>query len=237
MLSIAVERRIQRSVLAVSALMTLAITPWLNFDSINLPKFFALMPYSVFIFGLLVSSFQFLVSDCFRYVGISVLGFLGFACLTFVLNGFSEEQLFGNFGRNTGLFAYLGLAIVLLGTVVVGRREFGKKVLYLLVAVSGINLIYGLVQHAGADPIKWTNSYNPIVGTLGNPNFSSALLGMGATAVFAWALAARGLGLQVGLGILMLGMLYISFESDAVQGLGVFLVGAVLVSILDLFEV
>ena len=229
MLAFTIERRIQRSVLVASGLVTLIVTPWLNLDPINLPKFLALFVYSMFALGILISSIKLPLDPRLKLVTFGSISFISAALIAYLGNGLGWEQLFGVFGRNTGLFAYLGLCIVFFGTVVVGQREFGRKILQTLIAVSGINLLYGLVQNAGVDPIKWNNSYDPIVGTLGNPNFTSALLGMGATAVFAWLLDPRATQLRIGLAVLMVGMLYISYESDALQGIGVFLVGAVLV--------
>jgi tetratricopeptide (TPR) repeat protein len=42
--------------------------------------------------------------------------------------------------------------------------------------VSFILSSYGLLQVSGKDFIKWNNPYNSMIGTLGNPNFASALL-------------------------------------------------------------
>jgi len=39
-------------------------------------------------------------------------------------------------------------------------------------------IIYGLMQYTGNDVIKWVNQYNPIIGTLGNPNFAAAFMAM-----------------------------------------------------------
>lgn len=228
MLDKAIEARIQRSVLSALLAMTLLVTPWMNLDPINLPKFFVLMVFSLFVLGLLLVSIKGFRSD-FKLVAIGVTLFALFALLSTLVNGFSFAQLFGAFGRNTGFLAYLGLSVLLLGAAVSGRRAFAGRVIYVLIGVSLFNLFYGLLQWRGLDPVDWANPYDPIVGTLGNPNFTSALLGMGAVAIFALILTKLSWAIRSLWLVLLALALFISYESDAIQGLGVFAIGAVIV--------
>ena len=209
--------------------MTLLITPFWGIDAINLPKFLVLAGCSICILGLLVNYLSGYLRNQFRRLSVGVLSFVLFTILTFVANSSSSAQFFGAFGRNTGLVAYLGLAIVLLASAIVGRKSFGRKALYALILVSLFNMGYGFVQISGRDPIEWPNLNNPIIGTLGNTNFYSALLGIGAVAVFALILEGGTILSRLSWGVALAGMLFISYESEAIQGLGVFLIGAVIV--------
>lgn len=228
MLNRAIEKRIQNSVLAALFLMTLIVTPWMNLDPVNLPKFLVLIVIGMFLFGLFVTATSAVVS-LKKNLFLLVIAFIALALMSVVSNGFSFAQIFGAYGRNTGFLSYSALAILLLGAAVAGRRSFGASILYVLGVVSAVNMLYGLIQLRGLDPVDWINPYSPIVGTLGNPNFTSALLGMGALAVSVILFEQKALMRRVLLAALLLLMLFISYESDAIQGLGVFVIGGALI--------
>lgn len=225
-----IEKRIQKLVTTSLILVTLVVTPWLNLEPINLPKYFTLNALAFLILGLLLA--EGLNSGNYKRSRTAIILFSFFifqGILVFLFNAPSQAQIYGTYGRNTGLSTYISLAILALSTSLVGRKSFGEKILNFLILVSSINLFYGISQLFGRDPFAWQNPYNSIIGTLGNPNFVSALLGMGAIAIFARVLAEENIPLLIGLGTLMLGMLYISYKSDAFQGVAIFLVGALLV--------
>lgn len=86
--------------------------------------------------------------------------------------------LLGATGRNSGLLAYFAALILFLAIL----RAFDAPSTALIGAavLSGglFTALYGLLQYAGGDPIPWSNPFNPIIGTLGNPDFASAYLGI-----------------------------------------------------------
>jgi putative inorganic carbon (HCO3(-)) transporter len=100
----------------------------------------------------------------------------------------SSTALWGTYGRNSGLVAYLA-ALVL---YVVGLRVFGgqhARVLVGSIALAGLfTASYGLLQKAGVDPVPWNNPFNPIIAALGNPNFASGYLGIAASVTAGGAL-------------------------------------------------
>jgi putative inorganic carbon (HCO3(-)) transporter len=93
----------------------------------------------------------------------------------------SSTALWGTYGRNSGLVAYLA-ALVL---YVAGLRVFGgqnARVLVGSIVLAGLfTASYGLLQKAGVDPVPWSNPFNPIIAALGNPNFASGYLGIAAS--------------------------------------------------------
>lgn len=111
--------------------------------------------------------------------------------------GSSEHQgmaLLGSGYRYSGLVTWLSY-LVLLGA---GIRAFRDgRLLPLVVGIVGSTAIvtaYGLVQAAGADPFEWAGSLSfgiEAQSTLGNPNFASALLVIGAPLVVAVLLLDR----------------------------------------------
>jgi hypothetical protein len=97
--------------------------------------------------------------------------------------------------------------------------------------VTGIsNAVYGVFQWAELDPISWENPYDPIVGTLGNPNFTSAHLGMASLASLAIALSrSEKLVFKVAL-FLNIGLsLFVISQSTSSQGLLIFALGFVVI--------
>jgi O-antigen ligase len=91
-----------------------------------------------------------------------------------------NQQFFGANGRNTGFLAYASLIFLFLAMVLYTSKDFLKKMSYALLSTGVISLAYGYLQHFGNDPIKWNNPYNSIIAFLGNPDFSSAFLGISA---------------------------------------------------------
>jgi O-antigen ligase len=85
----------------------------------------------------------------------------------------------------------------------------------------GLVPLYGFFQHFGHDPIPWTNPYNPVIATLGNPNFSGAFMSMISIAYLGFGLMYFRLSkVRSGfyLSALLLSILVIYF-SNARQGL------------------
>lgn len=92
------------------------------------------------------------------------------------------QQLWGSFGRNTGLLTYISLIGILLAATAIRTEEFTEKLVKVLILTNIPIGIYCIIQILGLDPVNWS-SFAPF-GTLGNVNFLSAFLGMCATAGF-----------------------------------------------------
>lgn len=84
----------------------------------------------------------------------------------------------GTYGRNNGLLAYAAaLLLFSLGTRAWNQRT--TPIMLIAVLAGGLfTSSYGLLQYRGLDPINWNNPFNPIIGSLGNPDFASAYLGL-----------------------------------------------------------
>jgi O-antigen ligase len=90
-----------------------------------------------------------------------------------------------------------------------------------------IGALYGWMQSVGTDPISWENPGNKIILTLGNANFASAFLALTAVATLSiflqpkmqtWKRSALGLSFAV--------QMYLTYDSDSIQGLLVLLIGS-----------
>jgi hypothetical protein len=104
-----------------------------------------------------------------------------------------SQNLYGSYGRNNGLFAYLFLAIILCSALAL-RESSGFTLLVKAFFFAGlVNVAYCLWVVNFGDFIGWYNPYGNILGTLGNPDFIGAFLGM-----FFAAYLAYGLGKESG---------------------------------------
>jgi O-antigen ligase len=103
---------------------------------------------------------------------------------SFLFSPNKTEIFYGVSGRQTGLLTYISFLIIFLASVLVASNNLNLKVLNVLVCCGGISAIYGLIQYLGLEGISWINSYNVVIGFLGNPNFQSSFMGISATAAF-----------------------------------------------------
>ena len=132
----------------------------------------------------------------------------------------TTTAVLGAYGRNSGLLAY-GSAVILF---LVGLRVLdlsGVRVLLYALAGTGLVLgVYGLFQLAGIDPVPWANDdFNPIIGTLGNPNFAAAYMAI-CTPAAAWMALRSDLALpwRIAGGVAAVVALLAAALSDAFQG-------------------
>jgi O-antigen ligase/cytochrome c-type biogenesis protein CcmH/NrfG len=91
---------------------------------------------------------------------------------------------FGAYQRRTGLLAYLGFAILFLAASKFTKIESVRGLQAIIFGTASLMTFYGLLQHFHHDFIKWNNPYNPVLTTLGNPDFSSAVLGIFVVSAF-----------------------------------------------------
>lgn len=109
------------------------------------------------------------------------------ACLLFVIAGASAallsqapiaQNLYGTFGRNTGLLTYIFMVGVLLCALMLDNEKSFKHLINGLMITGIVNVVYCAWVLAFGDFINWSNPYGSILGLFGNPDFISAFLGM-----------------------------------------------------------
>jgi hypothetical protein len=145
-------------------------------DPVNVPKLLFLGIFSSASLGLLLTSrFKFSRISVILTVGF----FLVFALISVVRSPSPLSQnLYGAYGRNNGLVAYIFLSILLVATSQLFKRESQTRILKSLLYVGYVNLAYCLWVILFGDFIPWNNPYGNILGTFGNPNFIGAFLGI-----------------------------------------------------------
>jgi len=162
-----------------------------------------------------------------------------FSILLFILSSVSAsaksdspfvQNLYGAYGRNTGLIAYLALCFIALGAL--NLREVGnfRKIILGLQFAGLVNVVYCAWVLAFGDFLSWSNPYGKILGLFGNPDFISAFLGIFISSLVAYAFA-KGQSWKYRATSILIGSIafFEVHRSHAIQGIVVTVAGLVIV--------
>ena len=202
--------------------ITSIVTPMFNLDPINVPKFLTLTVFGFGLLALLLVSFKKWWPQ-FEFKPAIVLALLVPISMTLSLV-FSksplEQQLFGTYGRNTGLITYLSFSILFIAATLLNFSESKRKISISILAVVILNVLYGYIQLIGLDPIKWSSLYAPIFGTFGNPDFMSGFLGMSFGLLLTQILL-RPSNFKINSSLICLSLLvaFLTYKTKSTQGL------------------
>lgn len=236
-LSEAEAKKVQTIVLLGGVFTTLAIWTKLE-DPINLPKMFVLVLFAAVVLGL---SFPVLLNikspilEGQRFI-LALLGLFGLGLLISTLaTDVKYTAILGEYHRNNGALSYFSMVLLTaVAALIFDLKSSGKYLKFY--AVTGLILtIYGFVQSAGKDPVSWKIDYNPFITTLGNPNFTSAALGLSGVAILLLLAESNDRKTQVSWAICLLADLYILKRSGSIQGLFGFLLGAAIIILIKLW--
>ena len=211
--------------LLVSAATTLFF--WSSgLDVFNLPKTAVLLIGSA---GCLGGAFYLVkYNGLNRKVGLTFYGVAAALYLIQILVGSAgiERTLWGAYSRANGAMSYLSIILIAVTVLVSVNKSNVNRIFQILTITLSFNLIYGYFQFAGYDFVRWVNPYNPIIGTLGNPNFSSSVLGLTSLATICYAVfATKSIYIRSALGILGLAGVVLSYLTESIQGPLTFVAG------------
>jgi hypothetical protein len=157
----------------------------------------------------------------FKYFLISsFLFFLAMVNATLASESPVQQNLYGAFGRNTGLVAYLVLSMAAIGTLLLRDKMSFSKIIWGLQFTGFVNVVYCLWVILFGDFLSWNNPYGNILGLFGNPNFISAFLGMFITTLIAFA-ASKNSSWKYRITAVSVGSLafYEIVDSNSIQGI------------------
>lgn len=160
--------------------VTCALTPWVNSDSLIIPKLIILFATSAYMFPRFIFYVQKSKSDKFS----RFLALLIFAIITQLLLVISftsppwEQQFYGRTGRGLGLITEFSLLIILFIAYHTTSKSKLKFFFIFLISACLISSFYSILQRLGLDIFAWNTRTNGIIGTLGNPNFQSSFAAM-----------------------------------------------------------
>ena len=222
-------RRITQVLLWVAPVVTLTVSPFLNYDPISVPKMTVLATVSFAVLGICLASNVKELVNTSKTFSILTLLFLLSMLIPIVASGSNiAQQFWGTFGRNTGFLTYFSLAILTWAASNASTDLFGGKVVKSLIVTSIIVTIYCLIQIGGYDPIAW--SLMDTFATLGNINFLSAFLGLSSITALAVLLSKKTTSFwRLCSALLVLVGLPIIWSTGSIQGLMMFALGAYLV--------
>jgi hypothetical protein len=153
-----------------------------------------------------------------------VVGYL----ISGIINGQGLASIYlGGYQRNFGAATWLALAIVF----VMGAQGEVKVRGYLDWILPGVliaGLGYGFIQFIDKDPLPWTNPYNAVSLTLGNPNFAGAFFGILSVIALSRIVVSKSIGLKVFGVLLFAATAFISLQTNSLQS-PLLILGGVLV--------
>lgn len=161
-----------------TSLTTLYFNPNIQ-DPFNTPKMVLLLLISSWLLGYVLKSYSIKFTDkkSFEFVGfIIIIIFNIFLGVSFLFTDLKIVGLIGDTQRRNGLLSYLALSIFFLYAIQASKLNYVRRFLLISIFTCLILSAYGVIQILGYDFIAWDNPYNSMIGTLGNPNFASALL-------------------------------------------------------------
>ena len=160
-------------------LITIFATPGINTDSTNLPRLAILGSLSTALFFQLIHKIKLLNHSRIKMIYLASLVFFLTLLIPLLLTEAPiEQQIFGVYGRNAGVLTYVFLLFIFLTASITNFKATSRAVIWSIVATSTFESVYAGIQYLGLDPIDWQASETWIRGTLINPNFLAAFLGI-----------------------------------------------------------
>jgi hypothetical protein len=229
------ERFLARS-LGIGAFLTTVLVYTSVSDPVNVPKMVVLAVLAFGSLGTLVFSLKTQIFSGNKLLIIGMLLFLATSILAVVQSASPFNQNFyGTYGRNTGLLTYISLIFLMLVATTINKIENLKLLMWALLSAGFVNVAYCLWVVLFGDFIGWSNPYGNILGTLGNPNFIGAFLGIFISIYSAYLINPGTKNIYRAIGALVLVVALIEVNaSNAVQGVVVSAGGVALVGFLYL---
>lgn len=167
-------------ILYFAVLVTLALTPMFNSDSLIIPKLVLLFALGMYMLPNVLENLKYVYHDKkLRLLAVLAIIFILQMILSMLASSTPfEQQFFGRTGRGLGFITYFSLIIILLSSAIFIKKSGLNKLLFWLVISSGITSLYSLMQRFGLDIFEWETKTNGIIGTLGNPNFQGSFAAM-----------------------------------------------------------
>ena len=216
------------------------ILPNMGMDPFGIPKLFFTCVVSFGFIVITIKTFKIHNKPNTRINKIILSGicFLGVWAIISTLMSHEPliQKFYGVWGRNTGLLAFMILLIVLFESLVLSNSlsptAFGKTLFW----ASSASSIYGAIQYLQLDPINYKNSYSPMIGFFGNPNFQSSILGLGILSSLWYAKKISSSWVRLFILIIPFMNMFMIYKSRSAQGFYVAIIGLLTFAMLMLME-
>lgn len=222
-----------RLLMWTAGLATVVVLPTSAFDPINVPKLAVISVGGFMALGGLIAERKSLLESKYRLVQLFAAAFLLDLIVVLLVSGTNfTQEFFGTFGRATGFVAYVSLCLLLVAAVLASSASTLTRVSWALLVTGGASIIYGAFQARDMDPFNWVNSYNPVIGFLGNPNFQSSFVGFNGVVAFALMIGSSKKWLRSLMVVDFLASIVIIGATDSQQGFLVLAGGVSVVTLL-----
>jgi len=154
-------------------------------------------------------------------VWIFPLTFLSILLFLTITSDNTYLAIFGTYGRFTGLLFWLSVFILMFISAM--TFENGKNLINMLILVGVCLTGYCTLQYFDSDLVLKSSGFK-IIGTLGNPNYVSTLLGVIST-LFVWKiLHTQNKLAKIGLITALVSTLFVIKNSESSQGVFIFII-------------
>jgi hypothetical protein len=160
--------------------ITIAMTPWLNSDSLIIPKLILLFCMALFLVPKLITLRTILFSNLIYKVLFVIVILITIQMILVILNSESpiEQQVFGRTGRGLGLITEFSLLVFIISSALFIKLDKVNFLNLMLISSCVVTTVYSVLQRFNLDVFDWTTKTNGIIGTLGNPNFQASFAAM-----------------------------------------------------------
>ena len=221
------KNRIEKTILLGAGLISVAMTPFMSYEPINLPRLVILTIFGLSLILLIAIHRKELINNEHKKILLVLLSFIIWSLISSVFSSLGFiDAFYGVFGRNNALLTYLMFMAFIAATIFVSNLKFIRSLLLVMVFIGVLSASYGLMQSIGIDPFGWISENVIVFGFFGNPNFQASFMGITATVAFAYLLN-KDYKLSIKLGYLafIILALYIVYKSKSQQGYLVFIAG------------
>jgi len=143
-----------------------------------------------------------------------------FVILTIVSQN-THLAVFGTYGRFTGFMFWFCVIFLMFITAI--TFENNRNFINILILIGIFVSLYGFMQYSGSSLVITSRSYK-VIGTLGNPNYVSTLIGVTATLILWRILQKQKAYIKLILTCLLFLSLYVIIRSGSVQGFFIFVI-------------
>ena len=158
------------------AAITLFFWPSFN-DPFNAPKSWILAIAAFWLLGWLFFQVKSQISIAPLKLATSIaIAYSVALSISFIATDNSYIGFFGDYQRRTGYISYISLTIFFLASTYIFRIDRLALLDRVSIFVPIFIGVYGILQHYKHDFVHWNNPYNPVIATLGNPDFAGAIM-------------------------------------------------------------
>ena len=187
MLMISNEKLLARVIAVGASFTTIFVLSGSVTDPVNVTKLLSLGVASSICLGLVITSrYLTQAKEIKTLLLFSVLFLAAGLASIFLSDSPLSQGFYGAYGRNNGWLAYFFFVVILVSASLLRNTESVRLIIKGFLFAGIVNVIYCLWVICFGDFVGWNNPYGNILGTLGNPNFIGAFLGMFIVAYFAY---------------------------------------------------